>query len=58
MDKANIIHHKDLLYVINIVIDTKGYCYRMKLEGNLNGPCELRGNSVVDYAGDNNNQKL
>ena len=50
-------HYNALICAIKYIIDTKYYFYRMKSEGNLNGPCELRYYSDADYAGDNYTKK-
>ena len=48
MDESNMSNYKVLLRAIKYVIDSKDYSYRMKLDGNLNGPWELHGYSDVD----------
>ena len=53
MEKVNMIHHKALLHVIKYVIDTKGYWYQIKPDGNINLPWGLCSYSDADYAGDN-----
>ena len=57
IDKANMIHYKHLLCAIKYLIYTKDYCYRVNLDGNINGPWEIHGYSDVDYAGDSDTRK-
>ena len=57
MDKENMRHYKALLYATKYKIDTKDYCYWMKLGENINGTQELCGYSDADYAGDNDTRK-
>ena len=45
MDKENMSHYKALIHAIKYKIDTKDYCYWMKLGENINVPQELRGYS-------------
>ena len=57
MDKANMIHNKDLLHAINYIINLKYYCYQMKPDVNLNEPWELCGYSDEDFSGNNDTRK-
>ena len=57
MDKENMRHYKALLYATKYKIDTKEYCYWMKLGENINGTQELCGYSDADYSGDNDTRK-
>ena len=58
MDEANVMDYKSLPREIKYVVDTKNYCFQMKLEENLNVPWELCGYSDTDCVGDNDNQKI
>ena len=57
MDEANMSNYRAILSEIKQVIDTKDYCYQMKLERNINVSWELRGYSDTDYTGCNDIQK-
>ena len=57
MEKSNMSHYKSLLRSIKYVIEKNYNFFHMKLDGNINGPWELRVYIDADYAGDNDTQK-
>ena len=57
MDESNISHYKALLREINYIVDTKYYFCQMKLDGNINGPCEPHDYSEANYIGDYDTRK-
>ena len=58
MVEANISHYKAILNAINYLIDTKYYCYQIKLDKNINRPWEICGYSDGECARDEKTHKI